>query len=196
VARFCSKLGKKRPVPGRSPTPNGPPKERFTIREHVLVVQDGGGGVTELVGVGPCGARRREPGRRVMLGGEMTQNPLHHSRVINHSDDPHRVLTSRTAQQLHVPDPQNQVAPSLRRALRRRRWGNALPAGWGAVRGGLPHQINLRRGQGAGPADEVAERGLEFQKVGSEGAGGLLCASRWSRSDESGAPGLWAKGSM
>jgi hypothetical protein len=40
-------------------------------------------------------------------------------------------------------------------------------------RGGLPHQINLRRGQGAGLVDEVAEGALQVQSFGGEGAGGL-----------------------
>jgi len=41
--------------------------------------------------------------------------------------------------------------------------------------------------------DEVAERALQFQTVGEEGAGGLLRASRWSRRDQSRAPGRGAR---
>lgn len=42
-----------------------------------------------------------------------------------------------------------------------------------AGRGGLPHEINLRRGQGVGLVDEVAEGALQFQGFGGEGAGGV-----------------------
>ena len=38
-------------------------------------------------------------------------------------------------------------------------------------RGGLPHEINLRRSQGVGLVDEVAERTFQFQRSGGEGAG-------------------------
>ena len=41
-----------------------------------------------------------------------------------------------------------------------------------AGRGGLPQEINLPRGQGVGLVDEVAERTLQFQSFGGEGAGG------------------------
>ena len=44
------------------------------------------------------------------------------------------------------------------------------PPGWA---GGLPHQINLCRSQTAGLVDEVAERALQGQGFGGEGAGGF-----------------------
>jgi hypothetical protein len=49
-------------------------------------------------------------------------------------------------------------------------------------RGGLPHQGNLRRGQGVGLVDEVAERALQFQGFGGEDAGGR--AERLVRSEK------------
>ena len=39
-------------------------------------------------------------------------------------------------------------------------------------RGGLPHQGDLRRGEGVGLVDEVAERALQGQGFGGEGEGG------------------------
>ena len=42
-----------------------------------------------------------------------------------------------------------------------------------AGRGRLPHDLNLRRGEGVGSVDEVAEGALQFQGFGGEGAGGL-----------------------
>ena len=39
-------------------------------------------------------------------------------------------------------------------------------------RGGLPHQSNLRRGEGVGLVDKVAEGALQSQGFGGEGAGG------------------------
>jgi hypothetical protein len=41
-----------------------------------------------------------------------------------------------------------------------------------AGRGGLRHESNLRRGQGVGLVDEVAEGALQVQGFGGEGAGG------------------------
>ena len=35
----------------------------------------------------------------------------------------------------------------------------------------MPPRLNLRRGQGVGLVDEVAERALQFQTVGGEGRG-------------------------
>ena len=43
-------------------------------------------------------------------------------------------------------------------------------------RDGLPHASNLRRGQGVGLVDEVAEGALQGQGFGGEGAGGLESA--------------------
>ena len=40
-------------------------------------------------------------------------------------------------------------------------------------RGGLPHEINLRRGEAVGLVDEVAEGVLQGQGLGGEGAGGF-----------------------
>ena len=40
-------------------------------------------------------------------------------------------------------------------------------------RGGLPHEFNLRRGQAVGLIDQLAERALQAQGFGGEGAGGL-----------------------
>jgi hypothetical protein len=59
----------------------------------------------------------------------------------------------------------------------------------------LPRESKLQQSQAVGLVDEVAERALQFQKVGREGAGGLLCASGRSRSDQSRALGL-GRGSM
>ena len=42
-----------------------------------------------------------------------------------------------------------------------------------AGRDGFPHEINLRRGEGVGPVDEVAEGALQVQGFGGEGAGGF-----------------------
>jgi len=36
----------------------------------------------------------------------------------------------------------------------------------------LPHELNLRRGQGVGLVDEVAERALQVQGFSGKGAGG------------------------
>src|ERR1035438_2120038 len=41
-----------------------------------------------------------------------------------------------------------------------------------AGRGGFPQEINLRRGQGVGLVDEVAEGALQGQSLGGAGAGG------------------------
>jgi hypothetical protein len=41
-----------------------------------------------------------------------------------------------------------------------------------AGRGGFPHEINLRRGQGVGLVDEVAEGALQVHFFGGAGAGG------------------------
>jgi hypothetical protein len=46
-------------------------------------------------------------------------------------------------------------------------WGNGH-----AGRSGFPHESNLRRGQGVGLVDEVAEGVLQGQGFGGEGAGG------------------------
>jgi hypothetical protein len=51
----------------------------------------------------------------------------------------------------------------------------------------LPHESNLRRGQAVGLVDEVAERALQFQSLGGEGAGGsqgagVLAGSAFSNS--------------
>ena len=40
-------------------------------------------------------------------------------------------------------------------------------------RGGLPHQGDFGGGEGVGLVDEVAERALQLQGLGGEGAGGL-----------------------
>ena len=40
----------------------------------------------------------------------------------------------------------------------------------------MPHELNLRRGQGVGLVDEVAEGALQGQGFGGEGAGGLDAA--------------------
>ena len=45
-----------------------------------------------------------------------------------------------------------------------------------AGRGGFPHEIDLRRGQGVGLVDEVEEGALQFQGFDGEGAGGLESA--------------------
>jgi hypothetical protein len=37
----------------------------------------------------------------------------------------------------------------------------------------LPHKLNLRRGQGVGLVDRVAEGALQFQGFGGEGEGGV-----------------------
>ena len=41
-----------------------------------------------------------------------------------------------------------------------------------AGQGGLPHELNLRRGQSVGLVDEVVEGARQFQGFGGEGAGG------------------------
>ena len=50
-------------------------------------------------------------------------------------------------------------------------WESGLRDGH-AGRGGFPHEGDLRRGQGVGLVDEVAEGALQFQSLGGEGAGG------------------------
>ena len=37
----------------------------------------------------------------------------------------------------------------------------------------MPHEVNLGRGDGVGLVDEIAERALQGQGFGGEGAGGL-----------------------
>jgi hypothetical protein len=44
------------------------------------------------------------------------------------------------------------------------------------MRSGLPHEINVHRGQAVGLVGEVAKRDLPGQSFGSEGAGGLNVA--------------------
>jgi hypothetical protein len=44
---------------------------------------------------------------------KMAQSLLHHPRVDNQRDDPHRALADGTAQQVNVPTAQDQVAPFL-----------------------------------------------------------------------------------
>ena len=41
-----------------------------------------------------------------------------------------------------------------------------------AGRGGFPHQLDFRRGQGVGLVDEVAEGVLQFETLGGEGGSG------------------------
>ena len=64
--------------------------------------------------------------------------------------------------------------------LHSREAGSALAhAGMGdghAGRGGFPHELNLRRGQGVGLVCEVAEGALQGQGFGGAGAGG--CAEK------------------
>jgi len=43
----------------------------------------------------------------------MAKSPLHHPRVVNQRDDPHRALADGTAQRVNVPTVQDQVAPFL-----------------------------------------------------------------------------------
>jgi len=74
--------------------------------------------------------RRAGTGRQgVVPNAEEAKDLLDHAWVVNHRDEAHWVLTDRTAQRVHVPDPQNQVAPSPGGELERRRWGNARPVG-------------------------------------------------------------------
>ena len=58
----------------------------------------------------PAGTGR---GRRVVPGAEVSEDLLHSSRVINHRDDPHRVLADGTTQRINMPDAQDQVPPPL-----------------------------------------------------------------------------------
>jgi hypothetical protein len=50
-----------------------------------------------------------------------------------------------------------------------------------AGRGGLPYQFNLRRGQGAGLVNEVAERALQVQGFGGEGARRRAEKLKWGK---------------
>ena len=70
------------------------------------------------------------PAGRVLPVAEKAQNPLHHPRVINHGDDPHRVLADRAAQRVNIPDPQNQVALPLGGKFQGRWGGDVRTAGW------------------------------------------------------------------
>src|ERR1035438_7145491 len=61
----------------------------------------------------------------------------------------------------------------LRLTALRHSSGRGRPRDRHAGRGGLPQEINLRRGQGVGLVDEVAEGALQFQGFGGEGVGGV-----------------------
>src|ERR1017187_1674967 len=61
----------------------------------------------------------------------------------------------------------------LRLTALRHSSGRGRPRDRHAGRGGLPQEINLRRGQGVGLVDEVAEGALQGHSFGDEGAGGL-----------------------
>jgi hypothetical protein len=43
----------------------------------------------------------------------MPEDLLHHPRVINDGDDPHGVLANGTTERVHVPDPEDEVAPAF-----------------------------------------------------------------------------------
>jgi hypothetical protein len=63
---------------------------------------------------------RRRSGWRVVPSAQVAEDLLHHPRVVNDGDDPHWVLANGAAERVHVPDPQDQVAPPLGRQLHRR----------------------------------------------------------------------------
>ena len=83
-----------------------------TLRHGVHVV-------TGFVCIGPWSARRGQAGWRVVPSAEVAKNLLDHMRVVNHPDDAHRVLA---AQRVHMPNAEDQVAPSLGGEFERR-WG-------------------------------------------------------------------------
>ena len=64
-----------------------------------------------------------------MPGTEVAENFLEHPRVVDDRDHTHGVLAHRTAQRVHVPDAEEQVAPAFGGQPGRRRWGNARAAG-------------------------------------------------------------------
>ena len=41
-------------------------------------------------------------------GAEMAEDLLHHPRVVNDSDYPHRALANGTAERVHMPNPENE----------------------------------------------------------------------------------------
>ena len=53
------------------------------------------GALAGCVSVRPQGARWGQAGRRVVPGAQVAKNLLPPPRVMNHGDDPHRVLTDR-----------------------------------------------------------------------------------------------------
>ena len=71
---------------------------------------------------------RGRSGRRVVPGAQVTQNLFHHPPVMNHGDNPHRILANGAAQRINVPHAEDEVAPAFRGEIHWGRRGNARPA--------------------------------------------------------------------
>ena len=90
----------------------------------------------------PSGGGEWETGRQVVPGAQVAKSLLHHPRVVNDGDDPHRVLANGAAKRINVPHAQNQVAPALGGELGGRWRGNP-----GAAENQLRRQAALEIGR-------------------------------------------------
>ena len=68
AARFRGKPGRRRQVPGTSPPPNRPEKQRGSVGQYVFVVRHWVHILARFVGAGSPAIRRGWSGRRVMTG--------------------------------------------------------------------------------------------------------------------------------
>ena len=92
----------------------------YSVRKDVFVIRHRVHIVTRFVGVWTPHAQWARSGRRVVPGAEVPQDLLRNLRVINHRNDAHGVLAHRAAQRVHVPDPEDEIAPPLGGQLQRR----------------------------------------------------------------------------
>jgi len=80
-----------------------------------------------------------EPGWRAMPGAEVAEDFLDDAGVVNDGDYSHRILADGTTEPVHVPDPEDEVAPAFGGQFGRRRrretgavnhqlWGQATVA--------------------------------------------------------------------
>ena len=86
---------------------------RSSVGEHVFVVRGRVHIVARFVGIWTREALWRRSGWRVVPGAEMPKDLLHHPRVINHAEDPHRVLADRAAERIDMPHAQDQVVDGV-----------------------------------------------------------------------------------
>ena len=113
-------------------------RQAGSVGQHVFVVRGRIDIITRFVGVWTPHALWRRSGWRVVPGPEVAKNLLDHERVVNDGDHAHGVLTDRAAQRVSMPDPQDQVAPSLGGEFERWWWRNAR-----AVRNQLRRQPSV-----------------------------------------------------